>query len=164
MKKIFVAIILMLVFVAFTLMLFTGCRTTKVTSSSKSDSTIYIEKIKLVPVITPPDSTWYWAWFKCDSTGHVIMAANNETKTNGVETETSFNDGKFNYKTKTVHDTVYVPVKETTQINKSKQNDTITVTIIKMNLFEKIFFWIGLGGCVVFLIWVGFKFKGLIGL
>ncbi len=160
MKKIFVAIIFMLVFVAFTLMIFTGCRTAQVTSSSKSDSASYVEKIKLVPVVTPSDSTWYWAWFRCDTTGHVIMAATSETKTSGVQTETSFNDGKFNYKTKTVHDTVFVPVKETSSYQKSKQAETII--LIKMSLFQKIFFWIGLIGLVLLLVFLGIKIKGRI--
>jgi len=53
----------------------------------------------------------------------------------------------------------------TTAINKEtkvkkQEKETITITLIKMSLFQKIFFWIGLIGSVAVLIYLGIKIKG----
>ncbi len=152
-------VLIVLMFSLLVVWLLSACKTPVQTSSSTSDSTIYVEKIKIVPVYTPPDSAWYWAWFKCDSTGHVIMTNSTEVKTNNVSSSVLFNDGKFNYKIKTVHDTVKIPVKETSLITKSNKSETITVEVIKMSLFQKIFFWIGIFSTLAVGIFVFMKFR-----
>ncbi|HON52197.1 MAG TPA: hypothetical protein P5243_05350 [Bacteroidales bacterium] len=67
----------------------------------------YIEK--LVPVAVPADSSYMTALFECDSTNKVIMTQLSEAKSARMETSYVYSNGTLTYKTKTIHDTVYVP-------------------------------------------------------
>jgi hypothetical protein len=60
----------------------------------------------------PPDSAAIWALFECDSDKQVILKAFNEIKSKRVQSDFSFENGEAVYKTKTVHDTIYIPAKD----------------------------------------------------
>jgi hypothetical protein len=67
---------------------------------------------RLIPVYLPPDSAAIWALFECDSNKQVILKAFNEFKSKSVQSDFSFESGEVVYKTKTVHDTIYIPAKD----------------------------------------------------
>ena len=138
--------------------LFSSCKTQKNSTSSTRDST-YVEKVVPVYIQLPADSSWYWAWFKCDSTGHVVISASSDIKTKGISTDVSFDNGKFNYKTNRPADSIKViTINKEIRIN-TELSKTFTVTVIKMSLFQKIFFWIGIGSILLFIILLYLKFK-----
>jgi len=72
---------------------------------------------RLVPIKIPADSAVLAALLECDSMNHVRLVEINELKSSGIESGFNFvpNDlgqSLLNYKTKTVHDTVYLPAKD----------------------------------------------------
>lgn len=67
---------------------------------------------KLVPVQVPADSASIQALFRSDSAGGVVMAQIAEQKSAHVSSRVSFNNGVLSYKAKTVHDTVWLPAKD----------------------------------------------------
>jgi hypothetical protein len=75
----------------------------------------YREKVveRLVPVSVPADSSALVALFACDSANQVILKDLNETKSKLIQSQFYFQAGKLKYNIKTVRDTVYVPVKDT---------------------------------------------------
>jgi len=96
------------------LILFVGCRSTK--PSVIEVPIQYKERIveRLVPVKLNGDSLKMRAFFECDSLNQVIMKKSSEQKSKGVESNLSFDKGQLNYDAKIVHDTIYIPGKETT--------------------------------------------------
>lgn len=94
--------------------LFVGCRSTK--PSVIEVPIQYKEKIveRLIPVKINGDSLKMRAFFECDSLNKVIMKKSSEQKSKGVESDLFFDKGQLNYNAKTVHDTIYIPGKETT--------------------------------------------------
>ena len=162
MKRIFVAIILMLVFVAFTLMLFTGCRATKESTSVTVDSTSIVQTVKPDTNKTAPDSTKLHVELGCDSLNRVIIKMLNDKKSEGVSTNFNFDNGVIDYTTKRPEKVfISYPIQKTINRWHSYAKDN-TVYVNYMTLFQKIFFWIGLGGCVVLLVFLGIKIKGRI--
>jgi len=65
---------------------------------------------RLVPLISPADSAYIAALFECDSSKQVVLRQLSETKSKGVASDYSLKGGVFEYKIRTVHDTIYVPV------------------------------------------------------
>jgi len=65
---------------------------------------------RLVPIISPADSAYIAALFECDSSKQVVLRQLAETKSKGVASDYSLKDGVFKYRIKAVHDTIYVPV------------------------------------------------------
>lgn len=74
----------------------------------------YKERVveRLVPIQIPADSASVQALFECDSLNRVIMLELNESKSKGVQSGASFRNGNFKYIFKTVHDTIYIPAKD----------------------------------------------------
>lgn len=91
-----------------------GCKTAK--TPIVTVPIHYKEKIveKLVPVVNPADSTNLVALFECDSTNHVILKQLTEAKSNRMNSQSSFDNGRFNYSAKTKPDTVYIKGTEIT--------------------------------------------------
>ena len=143
MKK-FIIVLYVVIFMSFCVLLLTNCRTPIQTAVSTKDSISYIERIVRDTTVLPADSSWLSAYFKCDSLGNVYINQINDLKTAGINTVLNFNKGNLIYKT--FHDTVriIIPTKNITSTNSHKADTVVTVTIVKMNLFQKIFFWIGL--------------------
>ncbi|MFZ4414653.1 MAG: hypothetical protein ACOYOV_16335 [Bacteroidales bacterium] len=136
-----------------------SCKTQKQITSEKSDSTVYIETLRFDTVTTPADSSWLKAYFKCDSLGNVYIAQMKDFKTNELNTQFNFENGILNYSTnrnekKTLHPCVdrYINRRINTTL-------TVTKTIIKMSMFQKIFFWMGLISIVAFIIGAYLKFR-----
>lgn len=136
-----------------------SCRVQKDTVIQKNDSLIYIEKIRFDTVTTPVDSSWLKAYFKCDSLGNVYIAQMKDFKTNELNTQFNFENGILNYSTnrnekKTLHPCIdrYINRRINTTL-------TVTKTIIKMSMFQKIFFWMGLISIVSFIIGAYLKFR-----
>ncbi|MCX6232123.1 MAG: hypothetical protein NTZ33_11320 [Bacteroidetes bacterium] len=95
--------------IAAVLLVLIGCRSTKPvilppTILTNVDSTVVKEDKKEVPA----DSSWFYAYFKCDSNNKVIMASLNNGTTQGLQTNTSFKDGVLNIKTVKPKDSISV--------------------------------------------------------
>ncbi|MFZ4400607.1 MAG: hypothetical protein ACOYO1_11275 [Bacteroidales bacterium] len=147
-----------LIFLLFALSLL-SCRVQKDTVIQKNDSLVYIETLRFDTITTPADSSWLKAYFKCDSLGNVYIAQMKDFKTNELNTQFNFENGILNYSTnrdekKTLHPCVdrYINRRINTTL-------TVTKTIIKMSMFQKIFFWLGLISIVVFVIGAYLKFR-----
>ena len=67
---------------------------------------------RLVPVYLPPDSALLTALFECDSNNRVILKAYDELKSQGMNSHLTFEDGRLDYNLEAVHDTVYLPAKD----------------------------------------------------
>lgn len=67
---------------------------------------------RLVPVYLPPDSALLTALFECDSNNRVILKAYDELKSAGMNSRLTFEDGRLDYDLEAVHDTVYLPAKD----------------------------------------------------
>lgn len=67
---------------------------------------------RLVPVYLPPDSALLTALFECDSNNRVILKAYDELKSQGMNSHLTFEDGRLDYDLEAVHDTVYLPAKD----------------------------------------------------
>ena len=142
--------------------LLTACKTPVQTSSVKTNDSTYVEKLVHDTTRIPADSSWFYAWLKCDSLGNVFIASLSDHKTEGIKTDVNFNNGKLIYKTeKASKEIVTTVINKETKVKK-QDKETITITLIKMSLFQKIFFWIGLIGSVAGLIYLGIKIKGRI--
>ena len=142
--------------------LLTACKTPVQTSSVKISDSTYVEKLVHDTTRIPADSSWFYAWLKCDSLGNVFIASLSDHKTEGIKTDVTFNNGKLIYKTeKASKEIVTTAINKETKVKK-QDKESITITLIKMSLFQKIFFWIGLIGSVAGLIYLGIKIKGRI--
>lgn len=95
-------------------LLLIGCKTQQPTVTEVPIR--YKEKIveRLVPVQLPADSSSMLALFECDSTNQVILKQLSEEKTKRTQSLFSFRSGELKYKMLTVHDTVFVPVTDST--------------------------------------------------
>ena len=156
------AVLLFLIFAVLVVWLLSGCKTPVQTSSVKINDSTYVEKLVHDTTRIPADSSWFYAWLKCDSLGNVIIASLYDHKTEGIKTDVTFNNGKLIYTTeKASKEIVTTAINKETKVKK-QDKETITITLIKMSLFQKIFFWIGLIGSVAGLIYLGIKIKGRI--
>ena len=83
------------------------------------------------------------AFFDCDSLNQVVMKKSSEQKSKGVESDLYFDKGQLNYDAKTVHDTIYIPGKETTitrEIPVRVEVPVITNELTKWQSFQIISF------------------------
>lgn len=133
-----------LIIILFAFGLLAGCRTQKLITSDVSDVTIDIQKVRPDTITTPADSTLLKAYFRCDSLGNVYIAQIIDLSSKGVNTAVNFDNGMLSYntnrpETKTITFSIDHYFSRT-----FKKTITNTITIIKMSLFQKIFFWIGI--------------------
>ena len=141
------------------LCLLASCKTPVQTSLVKTNDSTYVEKLVHDTTRIPADSSWFYAWLKCDSLGNVFIASLSDHKTEGIKTDVTFNNGKLIYTTeKASKEIVTTAINKETKVKK-QEKETITITLIKMSLFQKIFFWIGLIGSVAGLLYLGIKIK-----
>ena len=139
--------------------LLTACKTPVQTSSVKTNDSTYVEKLVHDTTRIPADSSWFYAWLKCDSLGNVFIASLSDHKTEGIKTDVTFNNGKLIYTTeKASKEIVTTAINKETKVKK-QDKETITITLIKMSLFQKIFFWIGIGSTLAAGIFIYLKFK-----
>lgn len=146
----------MFIFLLVTLLLF-SCKSPQPVSQVPI---VEREKIveRLVPVAVPADSTAIFALFECDSLNNVIMKQLAEHKSKGVESDFSFNDGRFNYNAKTKPDTVYIPVADSVKYKEIPVEVVRTVKVNELTRWQTIRMHIGdatiaiLGFALVFFI------------
>lgn len=69
---------------------------------------------RLAPVVVPSDSSTLLALFECNNLNQVQLKEIRELKSKGVESKLDFNKttAALSYKVKVIHDTIYVPVKD----------------------------------------------------
>jgi len=103
-----------LIILLFALALLIGCKTQK--QIIQEVPIQYKERIveRLVPVKVADDSLSMKALFECDSLNNVVMKQLTEAKSKGVASNFDFINGMLNYHVVALHDTVYIPGKETT--------------------------------------------------
>jgi hypothetical protein len=100
MKKIFLLIIGLIVI--------SGC--SRKSLPLMKSSTVVTER--LIPVPIPADSSLLTALFACDSLNNVYLKALSEVKGNNIKSFIELSNGQFQYKTKYMHDTLYVKTKD----------------------------------------------------
>ncbi|MFZ4400909.1 MAG: hypothetical protein ACOYO1_12810 [Bacteroidales bacterium] len=154
MRKIFLILIVV--------SLFLSCKTQKQITSDKTDSLVYIEKLRFDTITTPADSSWLFASFKCDSLGNVYIAEILDLKSKEVSTSLNFNKGILNFGTKREEKKTIVPCIDRYINRRIKATITLTKTLVKMSLFQKIFFWIGVLLSSVIGIWAFLKIKKIV--
>ena len=71
-----------------------------------------VARERLVPVYLSPDSALLTALFECDSNSRVILKAYDELKSQSMDSRLSFEDGRLDYNLEIVHDTIYLPAKD----------------------------------------------------
>ncbi|MDY0104400.1 MAG: hypothetical protein RBS07_15800 [Lentimicrobium sp.] len=143
------------------LLVATGCRELQPVVKTQ---TVEVEVIKerLVPVVMPADSTQLFLRLKCDSLNNVLLEEISELKSDNVTTSFKLIDNKLVYKTKTVHDTVFIPVVDTfySKIIETQKVETLKKT--KLGWLSKVgIFYLStiLAGLLVFLYNVYKKFR-----
>ena len=147
-----------LIFLLFALSLM-SCRVQKETVIQKNDSLVYIETLRFDTVTTPADSSWLFASFKCDSLGNVYLAEIKDLKSKGLITSLDFTNGILNFATRREETKTPVPCVDRYINRRINTTLTVTKTIIKMSMFQKIFFWLGLISIVAFIIGAYLKFR-----
>lgn len=148
-----------LVFVLLFFSFIVGCKTKKEIVYERSDSLVYIEKLRFDTIITPADSSWLKAFFKCDSLGNVYISELLDLKSKGVGTSVNFSNGVLSYETKRDEKKNAVPCIDSYTDKKTKEIINTTKIIVKMSFFQKVFFWIGLISVIVFSVILYFKIK-----
>lgn len=148
-----------IIFILLVFSFITSCKTKKEITSDRSDSLVYVEKVKFDTIITPADSSWLKAWFKCDSLGNVYVSQLIDLKSKELNTNMNFSNGVLSYSTKRDEKKTIIPSKNIYINKKSKQTITITKTIVKMSFFQKIFFWIGISSSLLIIGYLFAKIK-----
>jgi len=158
MKK-FIILLYVVIFMAFCVLLLTQCTGPKLVTSDTKDSTSVVQTITPDTTKVKPDSTQLHVELTCDSLNRVIIKMLNDKKTDGVVTSLNFNNGVLDYKTQRPEKTIILyPIQKT--INHwHAYTKTDTIFITQMNLFQKIFFCIGLISLLIFIVMLYFKFK-----
>jgi len=141
--------------------LFAGCKTQKQITSDKSDSLVYIEKLRFDTITTSADSSWLFASFKCDSLGQVYLSELLDLKSKEVATSFNFSKGILNFDTKREEKKTLIPCKDRFIDRRIKETITLTKTIVKMSVYQKIFFWIGIISSCLIGSWAFLKIKKL---
>ncbi|MCX6231164.1 MAG: hypothetical protein NTZ33_06430 [Bacteroidetes bacterium] len=138
-----------------------SCKTQKQITSDKSDSQVYIEKLRFDTITTPADSSWLFASFKCDSLGQVYLSELLDLKSKEVASSFNFSKGILNFATKREEKKTIIPCKDRFFDRRIKETITLTKTIVKMSVFQKLFFWIGIVSSCLIGSWVFLKIKKL---
>lgn len=137
----------------------TSCRTQQLTSNAKTKyDSIVIEK--LIPYALPEDSAKIRALLECDENGKVVLRWFDEEHTKRVKLQFKLDSlGNLLANFGTAHDTVYLPVKETTVGKKTMTQSNVTREVEKkLNWWQKLFIWTGLItwtiGIVILIVWL----------
>lgn len=96
---------------------------------------------RLVPVYLPPDSALLTALFECDSNNRVILKAYDELKSAGMNSHLTFEDGRLDYDLEAVHDTVYLPAKDS--IIYVPQPVEVIKEVNRLTWWQETWMWIG---------------------
>lgn len=108
---------------------------------------------RLVPVYLPPDSALLTALFECDSNNRVILKAYDELKSQGMNSRLTFEDGRLDYDLETVHDTVYLPVKDSIVY----VPQPVEVEVNRLTWWQETWMRIGKFSLSILAIWLGLK-------
>ncbi len=122
----------------------TSCKTQQLTSNTETKyDSIVIEK--LIPYVLPEDSAKIRALLECDENGKVVLRWFDEEHTKRVKLQFKSDSlGNLLANFETAHDTVYLPVKETTVGKKTMTQSIVTREVEKkLNWWQKLFSWTG---------------------
>ena len=140
----------------------TSCRSQQLASNTETKyDSVFIEK--LVPYALPEDTARIRALLECDENGKVVLRWFDEEHTKRVKLQFKLDSlGNLLASFETAHDTVYLPVKETTVGKKTMTQSIVTREVEKkLNWWQKLFSWTGgiswIVGIVVLMIWVNKK-------
>jgi len=147
-----------IIILLFALALLVGCKTQKATVVEVPIQ--YKERIveKLVPVKVADDSLSMKALFECDSLNNVVMKQLTEAKSKGVASKFDFNAGILNYHVVTVHDTIYIPGKETILEKEVAVRVEVPVEINKLTQWQILQIWAGRALLALLLIRIGLTY------
>jgi hypothetical protein len=154
-----------LTLIAFLLLALVSCKTTR--PAIIEVPVQYKERIveRLVPVELPADSANVFALLECDSTKQVILKELSEEKSKRIQSLFSFDSGLLKYKAKTIHDTVYLPAKDSIIYKEIPIRVEIPIEINRLTKWQKfqmnagrLFFLI----IILYVIYTVFKWKNRI--
>lgn len=108
---------------------------------------------RLVPVYLPADSALLTALFECDSNNQVILKAYDELKSQGMNSHLTFENGRLDYDLETVHDTVYLPAKDSIIY----VPQPVEVEVNRLTWWQETWMRIGKFSLSILAIWLGLK-------
>ena len=110
-----------------------GCSTSKHVSQVPIETIIEIRE-RLVPIHLPVDSSSLKALFECDSLNRVILMELDESKSSGLKSQFKFQNSELFYNVKTVRDTIYIKVSDTSL---NREIPVKTVEYVEVNNLAK---------------------------
>ena len=108
---------------------------------------------RLVPVYLPADSALLTALFECDSNNRVILKAYDELKSQGMNRHLTFENGRLDYDLEAVHDTVYLPAKDSIIY----VPQPVEVEVNRLTWWQETWMRIGKISLSVLALWLGLK-------
>lgn len=122
----------------FAIYMLTGCKTQR--TAIIEVPVKHTERIveRLVPVQLPADSSAIFALFECDSTNQVILKQLGEEKSKRIQSLFTFDSGFLRYKAKTIHDTVYLPARDSIIYKEIPIRVEIPIEINRITKWQKI--------------------------
>ncbi len=108
---------------------------------------------RLVPVYLPADSALLTALFECDSNNQVILKAYDELKSQGMNSHLTFENGRLDYDLETVHDTVYLPAKDSIIY----VPQPVEVEVNRLTWWQETWMRIGKISLSILALWLGLK-------
>lgn len=108
---------------------------------------------RLVPVYLPADSALLTALFECDSNNRVILKAYDELKSQGMNSHLTFENGRLDYDLEAVHDTVYLPAKDSIIY----VPQPVEVEVNRLTWWQETWMRIGKISLSILALWLGLK-------
>ncbi len=115
-------------------------------------------KERIVPVPVPADSSWFFAFLKCDSLNNVIISSYSESKSNTINQSIKITDNKLIGKFISKPNAVSVKVRDSIVIKEVPvQVPGETKIVFEMHWYQMLFMWIGIIVVLIILIYVLWK-------
>lgn len=154
MRKTMIRIILLLAVVA---PIINSCSPAKVVTEIPVE-TITTVRTRLVPVYLKPDSSYLQMLFECDSLNKVFLREMSEQKTENVQTEFSLTNNRLTYKTKFIHDTIFITVVDTIIVKDKPLTIPVMVKVNEIEAWQRFLMWAGAIGLALLLLIILSKF------
>lgn len=132
-----------------------SCKGTKAVSLAPVNLPDNLTRERLVPIYLSPDSALLTALFECDSNNQVILKAYDELKSQGMNSRLTFEDGRLDYDLQAVHDTVYLPAKDS--IVYVPQEVEVIKEVNHITWWQETWMRIGKLSLSILAIWLGLK-------
>lgn len=153
MRKIMIWMLLMVAAVP----IINSCAPAKVVTEIPVETKTTI-RTRLVPVYLKPDSSYLQMLFECDSLNEVFLREMSEQKTENVQSEFSLTNNRLTYKTKFIHDTVFITVVDTIIVKDKPIQIPVMVKVNELEPWQRFLMWAGAIGLGLLLLLILSKF------